>query len=264
MDAGPIVGVLPVTTTSRPATRRASASMRSVIDRVVLGFTTVRWIVIGSGGRVLAGELGGGRDAHARGEECVCREAYAAADEPAVVGEDVEGRDEDGADGAGSGDDGGGDGCGVVALAVVVGPGLVEGEQVVDDHLLLVHDVVVGDEDSEQWPDEGAEGVQRVVDGGWVVVQVPRGDQHRADGGDHAAHPPGDLLRVDVGEVERGGDEVGDDVDADGGDHEGQRAEHDGVDVVQPGHGVHRVDDQFAEHRPGGRRGDHDQQREHQ
>ena len=35
-------------------------------------------------------------------------------------------------------------------------------------------------------------------------------------------------------------------------------------DVVQLGHGVHRVDDELAEHRPGRRGGDHDQQREDQ
>ena len=53
----------------------------------------------------------------------------------------------------------------------------------------------------------------------------------------------------DVGEVERGRDEVRDDVDADGRGDEGQAAEQDrerGVDLL---HRLDRVGDELAEHR---------------
>ena len=109
--------------------------------------------------------------------------------------------------------------------------------------MLLLDQEEVGDEDPEQRSDEGAEHVERVVDDLRILVQVPRRDEDRADGRDHAAHPPADQLRRHVREIEGGRDEVRDDVDADRRRHEGEGAEHDRVDVVEPAHGLDGIDD---------------------
>jgi hypothetical protein len=45
----------------------------------------------------------------------------------------------------------------------------------------------------------------------------PRSQQHRADGRDHSAGTPGNVLGRQIGEVEGRRDEVGHNVDADGG-----------------------------------------------
>ena len=72
-----------------------------------------------------------------------------------------------------------------------------------------------------------------------------------------------DLLRVDVREVERGRDEVGDDVDADGRGRERQRCQHDREGVVDLADRLDRVGDELAVDRQRRRRGEHGQQREH-
>ena len=207
-------------------------------------------------------------NASRRCRQVVEDERHAAADEPAVLRCGVHtrppNRPADRDHGQHRADDGGEYRDSVEALGVPVLSALVHGEQVVHDHLLLTHQVVVGDQDAEQRADERAEGFQRVVDDLRVVVEVPRCDQHRTDGRDHAACAPADPLRADVGEVERRTDEVGDDVDADGGDREGQGTQHDGEGAVDAGHRLDRVGDQFAEHRQGQRRGHDDEYREHQ
>ncbi len=137
------------------------------------------------------------------------------------------------------------------------------GEQVVHGDALVRHDEVAGHKDAEQWSDQSAQQVERVMDGLVVRIPVPRGDDHRADRGDHAAGAPADLLRVDVGEVERGGDEVGHDVDADGRGDEGDAAQQNrerGIDAL---HGFDRVGDQLAEHRHGRGGADDGKQGEH-
>src|SRR6478609_8752726 len=90
-----------------------------------------------------------------------------------------------------------------------------------------------GGEEHDQDTDEGGDRGHDDGDGVvtlFVVVLTARVEC--VDGGDHAAHPPGDLLRVHVGEIEGRGDEVRDDVDPDGRDHERQGTEDDDVDVV--------------------------------
>src|SRR4051812_33192897 len=118
---------------------------------------------------------------------------------------------------------------------------------------------------------KGMEAIRRFID--WagpavyvvmVVLAVYLVAKARADGRDHASGPPADPLRAEVGEVERRGDEVGHDVDADGGDDEGQPAEQDRERRVDALNRVDRVGDELAEHRDGGRRRDHGQQREEQ
>ena len=86
----------------------------------------------------------------------------------------------------------------------------------------MLHDEVVGDQDAVERPDRGAQRVQRVVDHVRRVEQVPGHHEHRAHRRDHPAADEGDVLGRHVGEVEGRRDEVGDDVDADGGDDEGR------------------------------------------
>ena len=155
----------------------------------------------------------------------------------------------------------------VPTTAVVVGALRAHGEQVVDDDLLLLHEVEVSDENAEQWSDHGPEGVHRVVNCTRVVEQIPRRDDDRADRRDHAAHAPGDLGGRDIREVECWGDEVGDDVDADRGDREGQYAENGGRGVVDLVDDVHGVGDDLAvgvatDHGGARRDGAHDEDRE--
>ncbi|OMP14009.1 left-right determination factor 2-like protein, partial [Corchorus olitorius] len=112
------------------------------------------------------------------------------------------------------------DGGGVVAVAVPVAARGAQRVEIVDMHLLPLHEVVVRDQDAEQRADERAQHVDRVVDHLGVVVEVPGRDEDRCDCRDHAARAPADVLRRHVGKVERRRHEVGDDVDADGRDHE--------------------------------------------
>ncbi len=84
-----------------------------------------------------------------------------------------------------------------------------------------------------------------------VVEQVPRRDENRGHRRDHAAGAPADLAGGDVGEVERWGDKVGDNVDADRGGHKGKGAQQDSHIVVDARHSGDRVMEHFAEHRQG-------------
>ena len=155
----------------------------------------------------------------------------------------------------------------VPAAAIVVGALRAHGEQVVDDDLLLLHEVEVSDENAEQRSDHGSEGVHCVVDRARVVEQIPRRDDDRPDRCDHAAHAPGDLGGRDIREVECWGDEVGDDVDADRGDRERQHAEDSSGGVVDLVDDVHGVGDDLAvsiaaDHGDACRDGAHDEDRE--
>ena len=104
--------------------------------------------------------------------------------------------------------------------------------------------------------------IQRVMDHMRIVEQVPGRDENRGDCGDHAAHAPADQLRRHVGKIESRRHEVGDDIDADRGDHESQAAQHHRKSVVDMAHHLHRIGNQLAVQRQGGSDADYRQQRE--
>ena len=193
-------------------------------------------------------------------QDDIDREAQGHADEPAEIRHASQGRD----DGAEHRHQGGGndavDRGAIVSAIVPVSSGRAHRVEVVHHDMLLPHDEEVGDQDAEERTDEGAEDVERVMDHGRVVVEVPRSDEDRGDGRDHPAHAPADMLRSHVREIEGRGDEVRHDVDADRRRHEGEGAEHHRVGVVDLTHRLHRIDDEVAEDRQGRRGGDDGEQ----
>ena len=116
----------------------------------------------------------------------------------------------------------------VLVVVPSVAPRRVQVPQV-DARALEVE--VVDDEDSEEGTQKRAQGAQEVGDGGRTPVEVPRRHHDRGDDGDDPAHPEGDPLGIDIGQVEGRRNEVGDDIHPDGG-HDEPEAHHVEDDVV--------------------------------
>ncbi|MDU6415879.1 MAG: hypothetical protein E6561_15800 [Mixta calida] len=122
-------------------------------------------------------------------------------------------------------------------------------EQIVHHHLAALNQIEIRQQNAEQRPDKGAQHIQRIVDQLRRLEQVPRRQQHRADGGDHAAGAEADLLRRAVRKVESGRDEVRHDINADsGGDHRQQANRHRQI-VAHHADGFNRIGDHLAEQR---------------
>ena len=81
------------------------------------------------------------------------------------------------------------------------------------------------------------------------LEQVPRRQQHGANCGDHPTRTEAYFLRRAVREIERRGDEVCHDIDADGGDDHGQQANRHRQAVAHVADGLDGVGDHFAEQR---------------
>mmetsp|Transcript_67102 Transcript_67102/g.216430 ORF Transcript_67102/g.216430 Transcript_67102/m.216430 type:complete len:392 (+) Transcript_67102:360-1535(+) len=141
----------------------------------------------------------------------------------------------------------GGQGHGVEAVPVPVGPRGLRAEELIYVDLLLADDVVVRDHDAKHRPQERGECVQLLVHAIAVAVEVPRRQEDGADGHHHATDAHADVLRGQVREVEGRRHEVRHEVDADGGQGEGQRAQERHHHAVELAHQLDRVVNQPAE-----------------
>ncbi|MNY16420.1 hypothetical protein D3C86_1496830 [compost metagenome] len=97
-----------------------------------------------------------------------------------------------------------------------------------------------------------------------VVEQVPWRNEDRRHCRDHTACAPADFARGDVGEIEGRGNEVGNDVNADGRGDKGECAEQHGHTVVDARHGGDGVVKHLTEHRQGPGNNHHGHQGERQ
>ena len=163
----------------------------------------------------------------------------------------MQGRDKANHQAYGNGRDQRANGFRVKAVAVPVFALWRVVEQIVDRHLAALNQVEVGNQNAEQRADERPEHVQGVVDKLRRVEQVPRGEQDRADGGNHAPGAEADFLRRAVREIKRRGDKVRDDVDPDGGGDHRQQANRHGQIVAHAADGFDRVGDHAAKQRLG-------------
>src|SRR5690606_26837063 len=144
--------------------------------------------------------------------------------------------------------------------APVVLVGAVLAVQIGDLDLALGDQVVVHQDDAQQRPHDGADGVH---EDGSVALPGREGVQAQGDHRrDVAAALEADLVREGIGNVEGRRHEVGDDIDAQGGHGEGQGGQQRKEPAVELGGDLLAVQEDYAIDLVGGDRGHAGDQRE--
>src|SRR5215213_578428 len=145
------------------------------------------------------------------------------------------------------------DGVAVDAPLVPVRRNLFRPVEALDVDASSLHEVVVDDDDAEERSEESRQAAQEVVDGNRTAVDVPGRDEEGEEGRDQTTPLEVYVLGDSVRQVVCGRDEVGHDVDPDGGDREGQGAYDQDQRVRNLRDQLDRVRDGLAVHGYGAR-----------